>query len=173
MRDLRAGRSHEIPEDVGGDVPLVGRQLGHSPLQVGLHDRLCSAELPERVEPQSLRALLMFLVPDPFHHELQVRRFDAALVRFTGREPAPRLAQVDLSRRGLVENGLDQFGLDLDRVPGGLVVALDRLDNRLSGRAAVEMIEPKVVREEVRDAPFEPIELGERVVSQSEQHPHA
>src|SRR5207253_8778597 len=50
-----------------------------------------------------------------------------------------------------------------------LVVALDRPENRSASACAVEMVEPQVVPEEVRDAALERVEFRERVLAQAEE----
>src|SRR5881396_4182487 len=107
----------------------------------------------------------MLLVPDAFHHELEIRRLDAARVRFAGRKSTACLSEIDLTPGRLREDGFDQLGLDHDRLVGELVVALDRFCDRVARRGPVEMIEAEVVREEARDAALESVELGEGIVS--------
>ena len=57
--------------------------------------------------------------------------------------------------------------------PVELVVALDGPHDGFAGGRAIEMVEPKVVREQIRDPPLEAVELGERIVAQRQQDTHA
>src|ERR671923_2221971 len=78
-------------------------------------------------------------------------------------------ADVDAPALDRVEDALDERGLDRDRVAAELAVALDRPYDRVAAAAAVEMLEPQVVAEEVRDAGLERVELRERVLAQAEE----
>ena len=137
------------------------------------NDRLGAAEALQRLRAQRARARAPLLLPESLDHELEVRRLDPALVRLVRRQPTPCVAEVDLAGGRLLEHRLHQRRLDLDRLAGELVVALDRLDDRIARRTTVEVVEPQVVREEVRDPALEAVELGERVVAEREQDTNA
>ena len=109
------------------------------------------------------------VLPEPLEHELEIgASIRPAPVLLDGNS-TPGGAEVDLTRGGLVEHRFDQLGLDLDRLARQLVVALDGLQDGVSGRTPVEMIQPKVVREQIWDPSLEAVELGERVIAQRQQ----
>ena len=108
-------------------------------------------------------------MPEPLQDELEVRGLDPAGRRFVRAQPAARGAEVDLARGSLVEHFLDERRLDLDRLAGELVEALHGSHDRFSGGVAIEVVEPQVVREEVRNPALEAVELGECVVPQRDE----
>ena len=162
-----------MAEHVCREVLLLGRERLDSTVQVRPHDCLRAAESVESRCAQAARPDVALLLPDPLEHELKVGGLDTALLALTGGEPTPCVTEVDLAGRRLIEDCLDQGRLDLDRLTCGFVVALDGLRDRVACGAPVEVIEPQVVGEEVRDSPLEPVELRERVVAERQQHPHS
>src|SRR5205085_12451908 len=66
--------------------------------------------------------------------------------------------------------GLDELRLDHDLLAGQLAPARDRPDDRGTRRIAVEVLEPKLVREHARQSSFEDVELRERVLAERDQH---
>ncbi len=149
-------------------------QLLDGAVEIRADDRLRAAERRERLA-RATRPILPS-APRPRSRSSTSWRYGAsirALIALPGREAATRFAEIDLSGRGLVEHVVDQRRLDLDRLAARLVVALDRPHDRLPRRGAVEVVEAKVVREQVRNAPLEAIELGEGVVAEREQDTHA
>ena len=63
-------------EDVDGDLLLGGQELAHRVVEVRLDDLLRPTEVGERLRPQLERAEFPLALPQPLHHELQVRRLD-------------------------------------------------------------------------------------------------
>ena len=165
--DLRPGGSDEVVEDARRLVPLVVGQRPERALEVLGDDPLRSAESRERREPEGARAGRPLLLPEALHDELEIRRLDPSLA--CGRDPAAAHALVDPTGLDLVEHGLDELGVDSHRLAAELAVALDRTDDRLAPSLPIEMVEPQVVAEEVRDPGLERVELRQRVLPQAEQ----
>jgi hypothetical protein len=166
MGDLRSRRRHQVAEHRRRDVLLRGLQPAERPLEVGTDDRLRAAQLPERREVEHRRAALPLCLPQPLEDELEVRRLDAFRVRLD--PPAARLADVDASGGNLVQDRVHELRLDAHVLARQLVVAFDRPEDRGSRAFAVEVVEPQVVREEVRDLALERVELGQSVLAQAE-----
>src|SRR5207247_11237469 len=71
-------------------------------------------------------------------------------------------------------HGVDEFRLDLDtllRIDEPAVLR-QRPENRLARGRAVEVVEAKVVAEQIRDPSLEPVELCQRVLAQREEDVH-
>ena len=107
----------------------------------------------------AVRTCGAFLVPEPLEDELQVRRLDASA------------ALPDAGN--LVEHRFDERGLHLHRLPGELVPARYRTDDRRARGSSIEMLEPQLVREDRRQSRLERVELGERILAERDQHVHA
>src|SRR5205807_3857518 len=152
-----------------GLVALRRRKRRHRTLQVLGDDPLGAAEARERREPKRGRAGRPRLLPEALHDELEVRRLDPARVTGARDRAAAVHAVVDPAALHLVEDGLDERGLDAHGLAAELAVALERADDRLAPARPVEMVEPEVVAEEVRDPGLERVELRERVLPQAEQ----
>ena len=110
-------------------------------------------------------------VPDPLHHELQVRRLDP---------PSPPLPfrPCPARRRGGRRSPRATWSSTVSTSSGSIlhlavrahrVVRVDRPDDRRPRRLAVQMFEPQRVGEEVRDLWPEPIEGCQRFIPQREQ----
>src|SRR5262245_31710350 len=138
------------------------------------HDLLSAAELDQRRQPENARAGRLLGVPQPRHDELQERRLDPALGDTLLDTPAAAVSQLDLPRRHLVEHGLYERWLDLDSVVRGqLVETVDWPDDGLAPRGTVEVVEPQVVPEYVRDPALEAVELRQGVFADREQEARA
>ena len=115
-----------------------------------------------------------FLVPEPLHHELEIRRLDAddAVAALDG--SAARLADADLAGQHLLQHGVDEFRLDLDPigVTDEAVVLGDRLDDRRAGGLYVEVLQAQVVAQNARDPALEGVELGKRILADGEEEVH-
>ena len=107
------------------------------------------------------------LVPEALHHELEIRRLDprAVLRAFDRPEPAER--RLDLAGADLVENALDELGLDDHRLAGQLGVAFEPAA-AIAARAALRSRRSRrrVFPNRPGNATGEAIELRERVLSQ-------
>ena len=171
MRDLGARGRDEVVEHGCGNVLVCRREAPERPLEMRPHDRVGPSQLAERREAENGRAPLALDLPQPLEHELQVRRFDPILVFLDA--TAAGSPDVDLTRGDLVEDHLHELGLDLDRFAGQLVVALNRPEDRGAAAVPVEVVEPEVVGEEVRDPALERIELREGVLAQPEEEVRA
>ena len=154
MGDLCPGRRHQVVEDGGGDVLLLHRQRFESTVEVYPHDLPGATELGKRRCPQDVRARVHLRLPQASHDELEIRGFDAILVLVARDDTASRLAEIDAPGSDLVEDAVDEGRLDLHllRRPDERVVVLDWPDDRATRGAAIEMREPQVVAEEIRDA---------------------
>ena len=148
-------------------------QLVDSAVEIRADDGFRATQGSERLRAQHVRSCPSLFVPDPLEHELEVRRLDPPLIALPGRKAATRVAEIDLSGRSLVEHVVDQGRLDLDRLAARLVVALDRRHDCLTRRGAIEVVEPKIVRKQVRNTPLEAIELCQGVVAERQQGTHA
>src|SRR5438046_1148385 len=80
-----------------------------------------AAEAAERLEPEHRGARRTFRVPDPFQHELQVRRLDPPLAHRLVDGARAGAGRIDLPRCDLVEHALDERLLDLDVLARQLV----------------------------------------------------
>ena len=107
----------------------AGVNVRHRALEVGRDDLGCAAEALERGRPQRGGALLPLHLPEPFHHELEVRRLDPLLACLLLHRPAAAETAADPPRRHLVENRLGERRLDLDRIASEPVPAGERLLN--------------------------------------------
>ena len=115
--DLHARGGDEVLEERCRDVLLPGRQRLDRPLEVVRHDLCCASEPGERRGPERRRATRALDVPQPLHHELQVRRLDAgrAAVRVLHAEAAG--AELDAPGADAVEHVVDQRVLDPHGIP--------------------------------------------------------
>src|SRR5262245_22418989 len=103
----------------------------------------------------------MLLVPETLHDELEVRSLDPRTVppALDGSQAAQR--GLDLPGADLVEDALDELGLDGHCLPRELRVPLGRSQHgRLRG-VAVETVQPEGVAEQPGDSPCKTVELGE------------
>ena len=139
VRDLRARRRDELAEQVGCDSLLLGRQYSHRALEVVGHDLRSAAEPLERGGAQDLRALIPLDVPEPLHHELQVRSLDGLVACIVRDPPAPAEPGTDPPRGNLVEHGLRQLRLDSDLSP-------PRACQRSSGRSIAARPDDREIR---------------------------
>ena len=162
--DLHPGRRHEVVEDARGLVALGRPERAQRPLEVLGDDPLGAAESRERREAERRRACRPLLLPEALHDELEVRRLDPPVGPFARDRAAALAAHVDPAALHLVEDGLDERGLDRHRRAAELAVALDRPHDRLAAAAPVEVLEPQV-----RDPRLERVELRERVLAQAEE----
>ena len=150
VRDLRPGRRDEVVEEPRRDVLLLRRELRERTLEVLLDDVARASQPGERRGAERVRSRRALLVPEPLHHELEVRRLDpfAGLVPSTAPRP-PRAARS--ARTDLVQHALDELRLDRDRLAGELAEALDRPHDGRARRLAIEAVEPQRVREDTGD----------------------
>ena len=126
--------------------------------QMVANDRPRAAEPAQRLEPQDLRSRFPLALPDALEHELEVRRLDPVAV-------------LGVALDGdLVQHRLDELGLDRDRLPRQLVPAARAAQDRRARGGAIEMLEAHLVREHVRHARLEGVELGEAVLAQGDEH---
>ncbi len=135
------------------------------------HDRLRAAELAQSGETERRRTRGALRIPEPLHDELQEGRLDTCVTLRLLDRPAPGQPDVELSRRGLVKHGLDEARLDRERLRrlDEVVPAVDGADDRPAAASAVELVEPQVVSEQVRDPPLERVEPRECILSGREQ----
>ena len=163
-------------EQPGRDVLLARREARQSQLDVLAYDLLRAAEPGQRREAQGPRPVLSFGIPEAAHHELQIRRLDVPAVATGCRDNAPSGdAHVDLARRDLLENGIDERRLDRDglRLAGESVVGGDGLhDRRACGRER-QVLDSEVVVQDAGEAAPEGVELRECVLANREQEVHS
>ena len=156
LRDLRAGRSHEVAEGSGGDVLLDPREPVHRRVEVCAHDPIGAAEALERPQAQHTRPERPLLGPEPAQDELEVGRLDPELAGVVGPRGADtRLVDAQLPGLHLVEHSLDERRLDLRLLAGSrqdAVPVLERPFDRLARSRPVEVVDPDEVREEAGDA---------------------
>ncbi len=158
-------------EDPCRHVALPVRQGFHGVVEMGTHDGLGAAEGIERRQAKHLGALPALGIPEPLHHELEVRRLDRR--RIAIRSGAERIAfEAHATGLHLVEDGLDEVGLDLDVRLRELVVPCEGPEDGLAGGSAIETLEGEIVAEHVRNPPGENVELGECVLPECEQDVH-
>ena len=93
----------------------------------------------------------------------------------SGHDAPPTEPVLDPPRRNLIEHRLDELGLGAVRllVRFELVEPLQRANDRGARGDTIEVVEPDVVREEVRDLALEKVELRQRVLADPEQDVHA
>ena len=115
MRDLPPRRRDELAHDPRSRVLLRERQGVERSADMLADDGARAADRAERRETQLARPLLPLALPEPFEHELEVRRLDAGL------------------RRRLVEHRLDERILGRERLPDQLAVARERAEDRRRG----------------------------------------
>src|SRR4051794_8352638 len=102
-------------EHLGGHVLLVRIERRERAFEMLADDRLGAAQAVQRPAPEYTSLSGTLCVPDPLEHELQIRRFD------------PRTAR-------LVEDSLDELGLDGDVLFRQAVPAVDRSEDRAARR---------------------------------------
>jgi hypothetical protein len=168
--DLRAGRRHEVVEDPGREVLLARAESPNCLVEMRADDRLGPSQLVQRLEPEDTRPLASLGLPEPLQDELQVRRLDPARAD-RRRGVAVLAAHRDAADLHLIEDGLHEIVLDLHRrLPGELVEAGDRARDGRAGSRPVEAVQREVVAEDVRDAPREHVQLGERVLAERDEN---
>src|SRR6266508_2152456 len=143
-------------------------------VQMVADDLLGAAERGKCPQPQDVRAFVALHFPEPLHDERQVRRLDVLLRPAAVCDAASCEADIDLSARDLIEDGLHQLRLDLDTtVWRHSVVLLDRSDNRFARGVSIEMFETKRVRKQARDPRLEAVESGQRILAQGQEEVRA
>ena len=169
--DLRPGRRDEVVEEPRSDVALRGRQRLDRALEVIGDDLARTTELVERRGAQRRRAARALDVPEPLHHELQVRAPRSPRARpfpLVGSRPArPSSIRPVPTPSSTSPTSASSI---VTVVAFELAPALERLDDRRATGGAVEVVEAEDVAEQVRDRRLEPVERGERVLAQREQH---
>ena len=173
MRDLRPRRGDEVVEQPRGDVLLLRRQLGQRALQMLVDDVPGATEALERLDPQGVRAGRALLVPQPLHHELEIRRLDpgAALdVCCTLDGSRPPMAGSICPMPTSSSTRSTSSGSTVTSCAGELGEALDGAHDGGASGLAVQAVEPKRVREQAGDATREAIELRERVLAERDEH---
>src|SRR4029453_1411683 len=68
---------------------------------------------------------------------------------------------------------VDDLRPELDRFAGELIEAVHGPNDGFAGGASIEMVEAKVVREQVGDPTLEAVELGERVITKRQENAYA
>ena len=152
-------------EDRSGYVLLRRREGGEGVLHVLVNNALRAAQLLQRLETHDPGSTLALSCPQALHDELQKRRLHSRrAIPALGRTPS-RGSQLHLPGRHLVENSLDEGGLGLDPLVDGdeLVVPCDRTQYRFTTGRTIEIVEPEIVAENVRDLALEAVELGNGV----------
>ena len=81
MRNLCAGRRHELVVHRGGGLLLRIGKFVHRKFEVITHDRRRTAEPPKCLQAYDGRAAFALVVPQPLEHQLQIRRLDAVRPR--------------------------------------------------------------------------------------------
>ena len=164
--DLRARRRDEVVEEPGGDVALRGVERLDRALEVVGHDLPGAAEQLEGCRTQRGRTGGALDVPQPLHHELQVRSLDPARGAVALGDAETARAELDSSRADAVEDTLDEHVLGDDLLAFELAPALQGPDDRRPPGNPIEPVETQDVREQARDVAFEPVESRERVLAQ-------
>ena len=126
VRNLGARRGDELPQQVGGHLLLRGREGVHRTLQVGGDDLLCATQLLERGGPEHARPVTALDLPDPLHHELEIRRLHRLLARAARHPTASLQAPADASHGHLVEHHLGELRLQRHLLAAELGPALER-----------------------------------------------
>ena len=123
-------------------------------LEMLLDDPLGAAELGERRARRTSRASLALDLPEPLHHELEIRRLDARRALALRDEPAARQPPLDPAGRDLVEHGLDEL-VARPSTCGPAELVVPRSGPTIAARAAarVEVVEPQDVPEQPGSAP--------------------
>ena len=171
LRDLGSGRRHEVVEQPGGDVLLRRLQRREGALEVVGDDPAAAAEPVEGLDAELVPAGADLDLPQPLHHELEERRLDprrpvrGRTLRLGGAAGGGDPADGDLVEHSFDERRLDRHGWAAERRQ-----ALERAEDRALAGTTVEAIEAEVVAEDVRDQRLEPIELGERVLADRDEH---
>ena len=148
MRDLRAGRRHEVVEEPRREVALVVVQTRERALEVLLDDLLGAAEPLQRRGAQRRRALFALDLPEPLEHQLEIGSLDAPRPLALVDEPAAGEALLDPARSDLVEHRLDELVLGRDLGAAELGVGAQRPLDRRARRGARQVVEPQQVAEQ-------------------------
>ncbi len=136
-----------------------------------MDDVLGSAQFPKGREPQSPRAASSLHVPEPTEHELEVGRFDSALVGVDRYSAAGR-AHFDPPGSDLLEDPVLQLELQVDLLvwPDELVVTENRTDDRRGARGPSQPFETQTVGEQIRDRGLQRVEPGKRLLADRDQN---
>ena len=161
----------EEPRD---ELPLGLVETTERALEVLLDDPARATEvLREGLRAQNIRAASALLLPDPLHHELEIRRLDPTPPRTALDDPTAREPTFDPARRDLVDDRRHERRLGHD------VRAADRLElgqwfhDRGAGGIDVKVIEAEHVPEQPGHPSLECVKIGERVIPDAEQDVHA
>jgi hypothetical protein len=173
--NFRPRRCDEVLEHGGDQCALVRRQRLERPLEMLSHDRVGPAQPLQRLAPERARAGLLLDIPESLQHELKERRLHPPGLVTSSHHASSTESVLDPSRRDLIEHRLDQLRLRAVRLLLGhqLVQPLQGADDCGARGDAIEVVEPEVVCEEVRDSALEEVELRERILADPEQDVHA
>ena len=177
MRDLRLRAGDEEAEDVGGDALLRGRERAERFERWFSTIRCAPPSCSSLARVEVAPARLDRRAPEPLEHELQERRLDgSAGAAAPASLPAPLPAQREPRRRRPPRAPRRPAPARLVRLLARRQTAIPlgyRPLDRLPGSVAVEVVDAEVVREQVRDASLEAVELRPRVLADREQDVHA
>ena len=138
-----------------------------------LDDPARATELRERLRAQDGRAASALLLPDPLHHQLEIRRLDPTSAPAALDDPAAREPPFDPARRDLVDDRRHECRLGYHLRSADRLELGQRFHDRGAGGIDVEVIEPEHVPEQPGHPSLEGVEIGERVVPDAEQDVHA
>ena len=176
-RDLGPGRGDEVPEHGRGDVLLVGATAVPSPRRGGVRT-IVSAPAEARRERlrRSTREPVRLLLPSQmpasctsWRYGVSIRRRPSAVASSRPRRPA----RADAARPSPGRGPPRRAPARARRVAAPAVerVVAARRGSSIARRAArpVEVLEPQVVVEEVRDPALEAVEPRERVLADRDE----
>ena len=138
-----------------------------------LDDALRAAELDEGRQRNGPPSRVDGRAPQALHDQLEERRFDLVGRR---RHDVAAVGDAGAARRRRRDDRVDELWLDRElRVISGQapVVLGDRPLDGLARAVGIEVLDSHVVREQLRDAALESVELGPRVLADGDEEVHA
>ena len=170
MGDLRARRRRRAAEQCGDAISAARGSDVHCALEVAA--TICSAP-PRRSSVARRKRYEPCCRSTSQSRSITSWRYGASICS-RRLAPRPHRCRPDrcaiLPRRDLVENGLDERGLDSpDRLPSRLPAGRAAARRSPRARRPVEAVEAQVVVEKAGNRALEAVELGERVLAQREQ----
>ena len=132
-------------EEPCDDLPIDLVQARERAFEMLLDDPARTTQLGQRRRVEDERPPPALHLPEPLHHQLQVRRLDTATATSAGDDTAAGEPSFDPTGRDLVDDRRDQGRLDDDLRPADRLQLGQRFDDRRMRAVDVEVVEPEHV----------------------------